>query len=109
MGNCKTLNKTVTSILLDNINFTAVENELHHELKKASSRTISVNEALTWNYLIESDDADAVLNDNNCFPSRCYQIPYKISSSGFTFDQQTQIRNAMKEIETDTCIRYSLE
>ena len=97
------------SYFLDNKNYTALENESHHQLKKASSRTISINEALTWNYLIEPDDPDAVLPENNCFPSRCYLIPYKIdggSSNGFTYDQQTQIRNAMKEIEADTCIRY---
>ena len=67
---------------------------------KTSARTLSYVIGSSWNYPIT--DADK-LGVGNCFPGRCWGVPYIIGS--FNDRGKELIADTMKEIEMDTCVR----
>ena len=68
---------------------------------KSNARTLSNSLVVPWNYPIT--EQDNVFTDN-CFPGRCWAVPYQFDPMWGAGDK-VKLKNAMNEIELDTCIR----
>ena len=68
---------------------------------KSSARTLSVAFEANWNYPITVHDRGF---SENCFQDRCWAVPYVINAS-FDAEGKKMLKDAMKEVEMDTCIR----
>ena len=89
----------------DDIFYAPEEYERLHDSGQSSSRTLSEIQAQNWNYPVTQDDN---LFTDNCFPGRCWKVPYSFTFPSITpFDSagKKRIRDAMDEIELNTCIR----
>ena len=53
-----------------------------------------------WDYRYDNPNGFT----GNCFPGRCYAVPYQINQS-FSAEKKILIRNQLREFELDTCIR----
>ena len=92
----------------DDIVYSPEEHKRLHDSIQSSARTLSEIVANNWNYPVTQEDN---LFSDNCFPGRCWKVPYVIHPGGgaggvppFGDEGVKRIRDAMNEIELNTCI-----
>ena len=94
----------MTFNLLDEFLYPPEEYEGLPNSAKSSSRTFSLVTDETWVYPIADEDKFT----GNCFPGRCWGVPYEFDPA-FNVQDRKRIKEAMDEIELDTCIRYNIK